>query len=120
MILAGEEVLNESRFLWCVGAADQQVPHVIPIPGSSRPETIRDSYTAIELTLTPRILQAEPNLSPGTVCSAVPLCHNPVALCTQLRVSLQETASRDAAGTVGDLCPLREPERPRQPALSAL
>ena len=26
---------------------------VIPIPGSSRPETIRDSYTAIDLTLTP-------------------------------------------------------------------
>jgi aryl-alcohol dehydrogenase-like predicted oxidoreductase len=28
-------------------------PIVIPIPGSSRPETIRDSYSAIELTLTP-------------------------------------------------------------------
>ena len=28
-------------------------PHVIPIPGSSRPETIRDSYTAIDVTLTP-------------------------------------------------------------------
>ncbi|WP_405063508.1 aldo/keto reductase [Kribbella sp. NBC_01505] len=28
-------------------------PVVIPIPGSSRPETIRDSYSAIELTLTP-------------------------------------------------------------------
>lgn len=28
-------------------------PHVIPIPGSSRPETIRDSYAAIDLTLTP-------------------------------------------------------------------
>lgn len=28
-------------------------PQVIPIPGSSRPETIRDSYTAIDLTLTP-------------------------------------------------------------------
>ncbi|TDD50895.1 aldo/keto reductase [Kribbella antibiotica] len=28
-------------------------PVVIPIPGSSRPETIRDSYSAIDLTLTP-------------------------------------------------------------------
>jgi aryl-alcohol dehydrogenase-like predicted oxidoreductase len=28
-------------------------PHVIPIPGSSRPETIRDSYSAIDVTLTP-------------------------------------------------------------------
>jgi aryl-alcohol dehydrogenase-like predicted oxidoreductase len=28
-------------------------PHVIPIPGSSRPETIRDSYAAINLQLTP-------------------------------------------------------------------
>jgi aryl-alcohol dehydrogenase-like predicted oxidoreductase len=28
-------------------------PVVIPIPGSSRPETIRDSYTAIDLALTP-------------------------------------------------------------------
>ncbi|WP_327639226.1 aldo/keto reductase [Kribbella sp. NBC_00482] len=28
-------------------------PHVIPIPGSSRPETIRDSYAAIDLQLTP-------------------------------------------------------------------
>jgi aryl-alcohol dehydrogenase-like predicted oxidoreductase len=28
-------------------------PVVIPIPGSSRPETIRDSYSAVELTLTP-------------------------------------------------------------------
>jgi aryl-alcohol dehydrogenase-like predicted oxidoreductase len=28
-------------------------PHVIPIPGSSRPETIRDSFTAIDVTLTP-------------------------------------------------------------------
>ncbi len=28
-------------------------PLVIPIPGSSRPETIRDSYSAVELTLTP-------------------------------------------------------------------
>ena len=28
-------------------------PHVIPIPGSSRPETIRDSYTAIDVQLTP-------------------------------------------------------------------
>ncbi|WP_350279628.1 aldo/keto reductase [Kribbella sp. HUAS MG21] len=27
-------------------------PYVVPIPGSSRPETIRDSYAAIELTLT--------------------------------------------------------------------
>ncbi|MFF0338831.1 aldo/keto reductase [Kribbella sp. NPDC004875] len=27
-------------------------PHVIPIPGSSRPETIRDSYSAIDVTLT--------------------------------------------------------------------
>lgn len=28
-------------------------PYVIPIPGSSRPETIRDSYAAIDLELTP-------------------------------------------------------------------
>jgi aryl-alcohol dehydrogenase-like predicted oxidoreductase len=28
-------------------------PVVIPIPGASRPETIRDSYSAVELTLTP-------------------------------------------------------------------
>jgi aryl-alcohol dehydrogenase-like predicted oxidoreductase len=28
-------------------------PYVIPIPGSSRPETIRDSYSAIDVTLTP-------------------------------------------------------------------
>ncbi|MFG1906729.1 aldo/keto reductase [Kribbella sp. NPDC048928] len=28
-------------------------PYVIPIPGSSRPETIRDSYAALDLTLTP-------------------------------------------------------------------
>jgi aryl-alcohol dehydrogenase-like predicted oxidoreductase len=28
-------------------------PHVIPIPGSSRPETIRDSYAAVDLDLTP-------------------------------------------------------------------
>ncbi|HEY3555950.1 MAG TPA: aldo/keto reductase [Kribbella sp.] len=28
-------------------------PYVIPIPGSSRPETIRDSYAAIDLKLTP-------------------------------------------------------------------
>jgi aryl-alcohol dehydrogenase-like predicted oxidoreductase len=28
-------------------------PVVIPIPGSSRPETIRDSYTAVDLQLTP-------------------------------------------------------------------
>ncbi|GAB3939985.1 aldo/keto reductase [Kribbella albertanoniae] len=28
-------------------------PVVIPIPGSSRPETIRDSYSAVDLTLTP-------------------------------------------------------------------
>ena len=28
-------------------------PHVIPIPGSSRPETIRDSYAAVDLHLTP-------------------------------------------------------------------
>ncbi|GAB2562336.1 aldo/keto reductase [Kribbella endophytica] len=27
-------------------------PHVIPIPGSSRPETIRDSYAAVDLELT--------------------------------------------------------------------
>ncbi|TDD14819.1 aldo/keto reductase [Kribbella turkmenica] len=27
-------------------------PHVVPIPGSSRPETIRDSYAALDLTLT--------------------------------------------------------------------
>ena len=28
-------------------------PYVIPIPGSSRPETIRDSYTAVNVQLTP-------------------------------------------------------------------
>ncbi|MFB6719708.1 aldo/keto reductase [Kribbella sp. NPDC056345] len=28
-------------------------PVVIPIPGASRPETIRDSYSAVDLTLTP-------------------------------------------------------------------
>ncbi|MEV0796123.1 aldo/keto reductase [Kribbella sp. NPDC050281] len=28
-------------------------PHVVPIPGSSRPETIRDSYAALDLELTP-------------------------------------------------------------------
>jgi aryl-alcohol dehydrogenase-like predicted oxidoreductase len=28
-------------------------PHVIPIPGSSRPETILDSYAAVDLQLTP-------------------------------------------------------------------
>ena len=28
-------------------------PYIIPIPGSSRPETIRDSYAAIDLELTP-------------------------------------------------------------------
>ena len=28
-------------------------PYVIPIPGSSRPETIRDSYAAVDLQLTP-------------------------------------------------------------------
>ncbi|MEV8377112.1 aldo/keto reductase [Kribbella sp. NPDC056861] len=28
-------------------------PVVVPIPGASRPETIRDSYSAVELTLTP-------------------------------------------------------------------
>jgi aryl-alcohol dehydrogenase-like predicted oxidoreductase len=31
-------------------------PVVIPIPGSSRPETIRDSAAAAELTLTPEEL----------------------------------------------------------------
>lgn len=31
--------------------------HVIPIPGSSRPETIRDSYAALDLTLTPEQLE---------------------------------------------------------------
>jgi len=45
-----------------LGVSPQQVtlawmlaksPHVIPIPGSSRPETIRDSYAAINLQLTP-------------------------------------------------------------------
>jgi aryl-alcohol dehydrogenase-like predicted oxidoreductase len=28
-------------------------PHVVPIPGSSRPETVRDSYAALDLELTP-------------------------------------------------------------------
>ena len=45
-----------------LGVSPQQVtlawmlaksPYVIPIPGSSRPETIRDSYAAINLQLTP-------------------------------------------------------------------
>ena len=30
-----------------------QSPHVIPIPGSSRPETIRDSVSAVDVELTP-------------------------------------------------------------------
>lgn len=33
-----------------------QSPQVIPIPGSSRPETIRDSVTAVEVELTPEEL----------------------------------------------------------------
>ncbi|WP_112241815.1 aldo/keto reductase [Kribbella monticola] len=33
-------------------------PVVIPIPGASRPETIRDSYSAIELSLTPEQVAA--------------------------------------------------------------
>ncbi|MGJ4845788.1 aldo/keto reductase [Leifsonia sp. Le1] len=33
-------------------------PHVIPIPGASRPESIRDSATAADLTLTPEELAA--------------------------------------------------------------
>ncbi|GAB3814942.1 aldo/keto reductase [Kribbella italica] len=33
-------------------------PHVIPIPGSSRPETIRDSYAAVDLELTPEQVAA--------------------------------------------------------------
>jgi aryl-alcohol dehydrogenase-like predicted oxidoreductase len=45
-----------------LGVSPQQVtlawmlaksPYVIPIPGSSRPETIRDSYAAVDLQLTP-------------------------------------------------------------------
>jgi aryl-alcohol dehydrogenase-like predicted oxidoreductase len=28
-------------------------PHVVPIPGASRPETIRDSLRAVDLELTP-------------------------------------------------------------------
>lgn len=35
-----------------------QSPHVIPIPGSSRPETIRDSVTAADVELTPDELAA--------------------------------------------------------------
>jgi len=35
-----------------------QSPHVIPIPGSSRPETIRDSVTAVDVLLTPDELAA--------------------------------------------------------------
>lgn len=35
-----------------------QSPRVIPIPGSSRPETIRDSVTAVEVELTPEELAA--------------------------------------------------------------
>ena len=34
---------------WMLGKG----PHVIPIPGSSRPETIRDSAAAVDLTLSP-------------------------------------------------------------------
>ncbi len=33
-----------------------QSPHVIPIPGSSRPETILDSITAVDVELTPEEL----------------------------------------------------------------
>jgi aryl-alcohol dehydrogenase-like predicted oxidoreductase len=33
-------------------------PYVIPIPGSSRPETIRDSYTAVDVKLTPEQVAA--------------------------------------------------------------
>jgi aryl-alcohol dehydrogenase-like predicted oxidoreductase len=33
-------------------------PYVIPIPGSSRPETIRDSYTAVNVQLTPEQVAA--------------------------------------------------------------
>jgi aryl-alcohol dehydrogenase-like predicted oxidoreductase len=33
-------------------------PYVIPIPGSSRPETIRDSYTAVDVQLTPEQVAA--------------------------------------------------------------
>ncbi|GAA0572556.1 aldo/keto reductase [Kribbella sandramycini] len=33
-------------------------PVVIPIPGSSRPETIRDSYSAVDVTLTPEQVAA--------------------------------------------------------------
>ena len=32
-------------------------PVVVPIPGSSRPETIRDSAKAVDLQLTPQELQ---------------------------------------------------------------
>jgi aryl-alcohol dehydrogenase-like predicted oxidoreductase len=32
-------------------------PVVVPIPGSSRPETIRDSAKAVDLHLTPEELQ---------------------------------------------------------------
>jgi diketogulonate reductase-like aldo/keto reductase len=34
---------------WMLGKG----PHVIPIPGSSRPETIRDSAAAVDVTLSP-------------------------------------------------------------------
>ena len=34
---------------WMLGKG----PHVVPIPGSSRPETIRDSAEAVDLTLSP-------------------------------------------------------------------
>src|SRR3954468_14333978 len=50
-----------------LGVSPQQVtlawmlaksPYVIPIPGSSRPETIRDSYSAVDVQLTPEQVAA--------------------------------------------------------------
>jgi aryl-alcohol dehydrogenase-like predicted oxidoreductase len=48
--LAGELGVSPQRvtLAWMLAKS----PYVIPIPGSSRPETIRDSYAAVDLTLT--------------------------------------------------------------------
>jgi aryl-alcohol dehydrogenase-like predicted oxidoreductase len=49
--LAAELGVSPQRLTlaWMLAKSD----HVIPIPGSSRPETIRDSYAALDLELTP-------------------------------------------------------------------
>ena len=49
-IAAGRGVSPQQVTLaWMLGKG----PHVVPIPGSSRPETIRDSAEAVDLTLSP-------------------------------------------------------------------